>query len=195
METKFSSLFAGLERAHGTYEIKDSRADGKLTGKAITVRENVTLQHWKDHLSGVKGLGIIPINDDSKVKFGAIDVDEYAELDLKKLSKGKSKFRVIGNLPYNLSSKIMLWTFKNSTQIIDIHYMFQKEFGQRLVSTPGKKTYGRLSVLTQYMFSSRELFTILPESFTPVPSVESVFIRLQPKPKKDINSLPVSKSL
>jgi len=111
------------------------------------------------------------------------------KIDLKKLSKGKSKFRVIGNLPYNLSSKIMLWTFKNSTQIIDIHYMFQKEFGQRLVSTPGKKTYGRLSVLTQYMFSSRELFTILPESFTPVPSVESVFIRLQPKPKKDINSL------
>ena len=87
MENRFSSLFAGLERAHGTYEIKDSRADGKLTGKAITVRENVTLQHWKDHLAGVKGLGIIPINDNSKVKFGAIDVDEYAELDLKELSK------------------------------------------------------------------------------------------------------------
>jgi len=87
MENRFSSLFAGLERAHGTYEIKDSRADGKLTGKAITVRENVTLQHWKDHLAGVKGLGIIPINDNSQVKFGAIDVDEYAELDLKELSK------------------------------------------------------------------------------------------------------------
>ena len=87
MENRFSSLFAGLERAHGTYEIKDSRADGKLTGKAITVRENVTLQHWKDHLSGVKGLGIIPINDDSKVKFGAVDVDEYVELNLKELSK------------------------------------------------------------------------------------------------------------
>ena len=86
MENRFSSLFAGLERAHGTYEIKDSRADGKLTGKAVTVRENVTIQHWKDHLAGTKGLGIIPINDESKVKFGAIDVDEYAELNLKELS-------------------------------------------------------------------------------------------------------------
>ena len=86
MENRFSSLFAGLERAHGTYEIKDSRADGKLTGKAVTVREKVTIQHWKDHLAGTKGLGIIPINDESKVKFGAIDVDEYAELNLKELS-------------------------------------------------------------------------------------------------------------
>ena len=81
MENKFSSLFSGLERAHGTYEIKDSRADGKLTGKAITVRENVTIQKWKDHLDGVKGLGIIPINDESKVKFGAIDVDDYKGLN------------------------------------------------------------------------------------------------------------------
>ena len=87
MENKFNSLFAGLERAHGTYEIKDSRADGKLTGKAITVREKVTLKHWKDHLTGVKGLGIIPINDESQVKFGAIDVDDYKGLDLKELSK------------------------------------------------------------------------------------------------------------
>ena len=59
METKFSSLFAGLERAHGTYEIKDSRADGKLTGKAITVREKVTLQHWKD-------LSLITISEPTK---------------------------------------------------------------------------------------------------------------------------------
>ena len=95
MENKFNSLFAGLERAHGTYEIKDSRADGKLTGKAITVREKVTLKHWKDHLTGVKGLGIIPINDNAQVKFGAIDVDDYTK-DLKELSKQIFKL----NLPF-----------------------------------------------------------------------------------------------
>ena len=95
MENKFSSLFTGLERAHGTYEIKDSRADGKLTGKAITVREKVTLKHWKDHLTGVKGLGIIPINDNAQVKFGAIDVDDYSK-DLKELSKQIFKL----NLPF-----------------------------------------------------------------------------------------------
>tara|TARA_A100000172_G_scaffold81078_1_gene72833 strand:+ start:6820 stop:8328 length:1509 start_codon:yes stop_codon:yes gene_type:complete len=86
MEERFNRLFSGLSRAHGTYEIQDSRADGKLTGKAITVREDVTIEHWKKHLSGSKGLGIIPINDESSVMFGAIDVDEYKDLNLVDLS-------------------------------------------------------------------------------------------------------------
>lgn len=111
------------------------------------------------------------------------------KINLDKLSRNKSKFRVIGNLPYNLSSKIMLWTFSNAEHIFDIHYMFQKEFGERLVSPPGNKTYGRLSVLTQYMFDSENLFEILPESFTPKPSVDSIFLKFQPKLQKDINSL------
>ena len=111
------------------------------------------------------------------------------KINLDKLSRNKSKLRVIGNLPYNLSSKIMLWTFSNAEHIFDIHYMFQKEFGERLVSPPGNKTYGRLSVLTQYMFDSENLFEILPESFTPKPSVDSIFLKFQPKLQKDINSL------
>ena len=118
-----------------------------------------------------------------------IHQDSVLKINLDKLSRNKSKFRVIGNLPYNLSSKIMLWTFSNAEHICDIHYMFQKEFGERLVSPPGNKTYGRLSVLTQYMFDSEDLFEILPESFTPKPSVDSIFIKFQPKPQKDINSL------
>ena len=94
MENEFSSLFTGLDRAHGTYEIKNSRADGKLTGKAVTIREKVTLEKWKDHLAGVKGLGIIPINDNSKVKFGAIDVDQYKDFDIKKLAKKLAKLKL-----------------------------------------------------------------------------------------------------
>ena len=83
----------------------------------------------------------------------------------------------------------MLWSFQNAAQIKDIHYMFQKEFGERLISSPGKKSYGRLSVLSQYMFESLDLFKIDPESFEPKPSVNSIFIRFKPKPKKDVNSL------
>ena len=69
-------LFEGLPRAHGTYEIKGERADGKKQGKATTVREDVTLEKWQAHLDGKTGIGIIPINDDSSCKFGAIDVDQ-----------------------------------------------------------------------------------------------------------------------
>ena len=83
----------------------------------------------------------------------------------------------------------MLWSFQNVPYILDMHYMFQKEFGERLVSSPGKKTYGRLSVLSQYMFESLDLFEISPESFRPKPSVKSIFIKFTPKPKRDVNSL------
>jgi len=82
MEKEFNKLFLGLTRAHGRYTLTgDSRSDGKKKGKATTVREDVTLEKWKEHLNGNKGLGIIPINDDSQCRFGAIDVDNYKDLD------------------------------------------------------------------------------------------------------------------
>ena len=80
---RFHTLFSGLERAHGTYNnIDNTREDGKRQGQAITKREPVTDALWADHLSGVNGIGIIPIRDDSTVVFGAIDVDVYAGLNL-----------------------------------------------------------------------------------------------------------------
>ena len=123
-------------------------------------------------------------------EFTNLTIHENSVLNmcLGELSEEELKFRVIGNLPYNLSSKIMLWTFSNSEHILDIHYMFQKEFGERLVSIPGKKSYGRLSVITQYLFECEALFKILPESFSPKPSVDSIFIKFLPKPQKNINS-------
>ena len=114
--------------------------------------------------------------------------ENVIKITLKNLSQDNFKYRVIGNLPYNLSSKIMLWSFQNSSHILDIHFMFQKEFGKRLISSPGKKSYGRLSVLSQYMFKNLYLFEISPESFKPKPSVKSVFIKFIPREKRDVNS-------
>ena len=110
------------------------------------------------------------------------------ETELKTLIQDKSKFRVIGNLPYNISTKILFWTFNNSEHVLDVHYMLQREFGERLISPPGNKAYGRISVLTQYMFECEGLFKISPSSFTPKPSVESILIKLKPRPGIYINS-------
>ena len=110
------------------------------------------------------------------------------ETELKSLIEGKSKFRLIGNLPYNISTKFLFWTFNNSEHVLDVHYMLQREFGERLISPPGNKAYGRISVLTQYMFECEGLFKISPSSFTPKPSVESILIKLKPKPGIYINS-------
>jgi hypothetical protein len=75
---QLAQLFSGLPRAYGTYELF-KRAEGgkKLTGKAKTVRGEVTITLWQQHVAGVKGLGIVPIRDDGTCMFGAIDVDKY----------------------------------------------------------------------------------------------------------------------
>lgn len=76
---RFFKLFSGLDRAHGMYDISGSsaRPGEKLTGRAVTVQEPVTLELWTNHLKGNRGIGIVPINDSSECHFGAIDIDEY----------------------------------------------------------------------------------------------------------------------
>ena len=75
---RLASLFRGLERAHGTYELLKRKAGGaKVKGRALTVREPVTDELWEGHLQGKQGLGIVPIRDDATCRFGAIDIDKY----------------------------------------------------------------------------------------------------------------------
>jgi hypothetical protein len=75
----FMKLFEGFNEAYGVYSLTGEKTpDGKLVGKALTIRKPVELALWDDHLCGRKGLGITPINRDSKARFGAIDVDDYS---------------------------------------------------------------------------------------------------------------------
>lgn len=74
---EFSEIFNGLERAHGSYEIQGNKRTGKKTGKAQTLNEPITKDHWKSHLSGIKGLGVVPINDAAECYWGAADIDIY----------------------------------------------------------------------------------------------------------------------
>ncbi len=73
---KFFDIFKGMQSAYGTYTINKSEGE-KQTGQAVTYREKVTLELWENHLLGKTGLGIVPINEESKCYFGAIDIDEY----------------------------------------------------------------------------------------------------------------------
>ena len=83
---KFKEIFTGLERAHGYTKIIQSNGVGeKVKGQSFVKREQVTENHWKEHLQGTNSLGIIPINDDNKCRWGCIDIDSYAGFDHKKL--------------------------------------------------------------------------------------------------------------
>ena len=89
-------------------------------------------------------------------------------------------FRVIGNLPYNISTEIIFKMCKVDN-VIDIHFMLQKEVVDRIVSKPNTKVYGRLSVMAQAYFNPKKLFDISENVFVPKPKVKSSFLRLLPR--------------
>jgi 16S rRNA (adenine1518-N6/adenine1519-N6)-dimethyltransferase len=88
--------------------------------------------------------------------------------------------RVIGNLPYNISTPLLFHLLEQHRCIRDMHFMLQKEVVDRMAATPGSRQYGRLSIMLQYRCRVIPLFTIGPEAFDPPPKVESAFVRLEP---------------
>ena len=113
--------------------------------------------------------------------------ENILDFDIRKVLEN-GKLRIVGNLPYNISTDIMLWTFQNLNYFKDIHFMFQKEFGERLSAEPNNKSYGRISVLAQYLTELETVLYLEPESFKPKPKVRSVFTKLIPKKDRKIDS-------
>ena len=96
------------------------------------------------------------------------------------------KLRLVGNLPYNISSPILFHALAFAESIVDMHFMLQKEVVDRMAAPPGSKVYGRLSVMLQAYCSVTPLFKIPPGAFRPPPKVDSAVVRLLPKPAAEI---------
>jgi len=94
--------------------------------------------------------------------------------------------RVVGNLPYNISSPLLFHFADFATHISDMHFMLQNEVVERMVAEPSTPEYGRLSVMLQYRFHMEKLIDVPPDSFHPAPKVNSAIVRIIPMPKKDI---------
>ena len=90
-----------------------------------------------------------------------------------------NKLRVIGNLPYNISSPLLFHLLDYRKQIIDMTFMLQKEVVDRIVAPPGNKTYGRLSVMMQAFYEVELMFVVPKESFEPQPKIESAILYLK----------------
>ncbi len=106
------------------------------------------------------------------------------------LQQGEKKLRIIGNLPYNISTPLLFHLFDNSHCIQDMHFMLQKEVVDRIVAKPGDPAYGRLGIMLQYFCHAEYVFTVKPGAFRPAPKVDSAIVRLVPheKPPVDINN-------
>jgi 16S rRNA (adenine1518-N6/adenine1519-N6)-dimethyltransferase len=105
----------------------------------------------------------------------ALTVD-FTEL-AKKLG---GKLRVVGNLPYNISTPLIFHLLEHVDAISDMHFMLQKEVVDRMACLPGSKVYGRLSVMAQAQAQISSMFKVPPTAFWPVPKVDSAIVRLQP---------------
>lgn len=92
--------------------------------------------------------------------------------------------RVVGNLPYNISSPLILKLLTQLDDIRDMHFMLQKEMAARMGATPGGKAWGRLSVQVQYHCEVEYLFDVPPDAFSPPPRVDSAVLRLVPRKTK-----------
>ncbi|GMR16612.1 MAG: 16S rRNA (adenine(1518)-N(6)/adenine(1519)-N(6)) -dimethyltransferase RsmA [Gammaproteobacteria bacterium] len=111
------------------------------------------------------------------------------KFDFCQLQQSEKKLRIIGNLPYNISTPLLFHLFDNSHCIQDMHFMLQKEVVDRIVAKPGDSAYGRLGIMLQYYCRAEYVFTVKPGAFKPAPKVDSAIVRLIPhdKPPVEIN--------
>jgi len=106
--------------------------------------------------------------DALKFDFGAIPVPEG------------QKLRIVGNLPYNISSPLLFHLADFAHLVEDQHFMLQKEVVERMVAEPGTKAYGRLSVMLQWRYDMALMFIVPPTAFDPPPQVDSAIVRMVP---------------
>ena len=90
------------------------------------------------------------------------------------------QLRVVGNLPYNISTPLIFKLLDNSAIIQDMHFMLQLEVVERLAASPGSKNWGRLGIMAQYQCQVEHLFDVPPHAFNPQPKVQSAIVRLTP---------------
>ena len=138
-------------------------------------------------LQNLDHLSVIEIDRDliSLLKLKKQDKLTIYEADALKFDYGliSDNLRIVGNLPYNISSPLLFRLLSSKNQIIDMTFMLQKEVVDRIVASHGSKTYGRISVMMQAFFEVESMFTVPKESFEPQPKIESAILYLKTRTK------------
>lgn len=123
-------------------------------------------------------LDLIPI---LQAKFaGRENQGDALKFDFSRLSQEPASLRIVGNLPYNISTPLIFHLLEHAQLIRDMHFMLQKEVVERLAAQPGGGDWGRLSIMVQYHCRVEHLFNVGPGAFNPAPKVDSAIVRLVP---------------
>lgn len=102
------------------------------------------------------------------------------QFDFAQLIKDQQSLRIVGNLPYNISTPLIFHLLSYSAQVRDMHFMLQKEVVKRMAAQTGESAYGRLGIMVQYFCEVENLFEVPPTAFDPPPKVDSAIVRLVP---------------
>lgn len=116
-------------------------------------------------------------------RFRVFEADAM-KFDFTSLQQDERQLRIVGNLPYNISTQLIFHLLQHCSCVQDMHFMLQKEVVDRLAAKPGDKLYGRLGIMAQYYCDVEPLFIVPPEAFDPVPKVDSAIVRLVPFKQK-----------
>ena len=159
-------------------------------GQAALTREVVSLAGHETAVEIDRDLAAFLRTQFTPEELTLIEADALT-LDWKTVLPGK-RLRVLGNLPYNISSPLLFALLPAAGRIIDQHFMLQKEVVDRMTAVPGSKTYGRLSVMLQYRYVMHKLFDVPPGAFVPAPKVTSSIVRMVPKPVENLPAVDMS---
>ena len=177
--------------------------DGNIAGKIVAAvdpaPDDALLEIGPGHgaltrrlLGRVGRLDVVEVDRDLAAELRGMDTGgrelvvheaDALAFDYAALARERARpLRVVGNLPYNISSPLLFHLFEQAPSVADMHFMLQREVVDRLAAGPGSKTYGRLSVMAQLECEITPLFRVPPGAFYPVPRVESAVVRLTPRP-------------
>lgn len=178
-ESIITRMVAAIKPAHDDRVIEVGPGLGALTLPLLEQLQSLTVVEIDRDLIGRLR--------DRELASLTIHEGDVLKTDWHELAAGKT-LRIVGNLPYNIGTPLLLQLLQSHPCIHDVHVMLQKEVVDRLHAQTGTRAYGRLSVLIQSVFSVSPLFTVPPTAFDPVPKIDSAVVRL----RRRADALPVA---
>ncbi|MGC4078627.1 MAG: 16S rRNA (adenine(1518)-N(6)/adenine(1519)-N(6))-dimethyltransferase RsmA [Rubrivivax sp.] len=139
-------------------------------------------------LERIERLTVVELDRDLAARLRRVQGLEVVEADVLKVdfaalaAAAGRPLRVVGNLPYNISTPILFHLLEAVEHVVDQHFMLQKEVVDRMAAGPGSKDYGRLSVMLQWRYDIESVLDVPPEAFDPPPRVDSAIVRMLPLP-------------
>lgn len=177
-------IVSSIRPGKGQRLLEIGPGQGALTKYLLQYEAELTAVELDRDLAGVlRGMFT------AETQFHLIEGDALA-LDIASIASPDNPVRIVGNLPYNISTPLLFHLLKTQSCILDMHFMLQKEVVDRLAAAPDSKDYGRLSVMVQYYCDVIPVFDVPPSAFYPPPKVMSAIVRLLPRsPQMAANNL------